>query len=370
MNNKQSHHVQQSGSFLLILVLVLGIISTLALSAYLTLLTHTTQTITGRLQAEQIHYATFAGFSETISQIIQTPNWITNNLGNSMYKYANTNIDRQINQNADLYTLDFTATGIHQIKRRLVADFQADLTPLDIVLVIDTSTSMDNEGCLTQPSCTLPSNYQCQPLATALCASIEFINYFKHHSYTYITAIQYGKKAATLTPPHNQLVSQDLFDDLQYKISLLTATGDASNLGGAIKLAHQIQLASPRWNDGITQHHIIILTDGYPAFPERFDELDPDEQAEPDLRGIPPGALKENYAKAKAKNAKGDDIIITAIGVSDDINEFLLKNFIATSASQHYYPASEIKDIYPIFQQIISQISNPNILTLREEPPE
>lgn len=193
-------------------------------------------------------------------------------------------------------------------------------SPVDVVLIIDRSGSMDDEG-----------GTPLQPLADAKSAAISFVREVgsrdKLGLVTFATAASLDQ---ILTSNHEALIKR--IDS----IAIRTGTTQYTNMGEAIREAFK-ELKSPRHEmgkDAVT----IILTDGISTHPVR--------------RGDP--SYPEKYAENFAAEAKAAGMIIYTIGLGRNPNfEHLAR--IATSPA-YTYRALTSKDLSAIYERIGTKI--------------
>ena len=359
----------QSGAFLLVLVLILGFTACLALTAYFTLLTHTTRTLAGQVHAEQAHYAVFAAFSESLAHYRQQPQWLTDlpDLTNQtiVYPYTKIPITRRLTRIGPQITLDVTSTVI-QTQRRLQANFfinQPNFNPADIIMLIDRSGSMADDGTASLPHpCSVQTETK-DPMVSAICASQDFVDVFINNANVQIAVVPFATQTEPL-PELPHLTQHQTFAQIIQAISNIQVANCHNNncyptTGGAINraisLLGEINYANP--ND-LTQRVIVLFTDGIPTvnangqFCDQYDNQ-------------PPCDTQQQYARDQAQIAKEDYLTtIYTIGLGNNVNHQLLTEIASTP--DHYHFAPDKSQLSEIFTDIALEIQSLTAVKLEE----
>ncbi len=188
--------------------------------------------------------------------------------------------------------------------------------PTDVVLAIDLSGSMNNDG--GNPP---------EPITSVLKAAE-----------TFATRLQSGDQAALVTFASKAVLNSQLSSGISavaQMISGLTISPaeerGSTNTGDAIKAANN-ELISGRHNPN-SRKVLVILTDGL---------------------ATAPGDNPESYAKAAADKAKADGVIVYAIGLGDQVNMDFVRS-LASSKAQAYQAISN-GDVDKIYTTITGDI--------------
>ncbi len=365
-------HSPQRGAFLLIMVLVLGFAASLALTAYLTLLTHATRNLTGQLHTEQAHYASYAAFSASLARYRQQPQWLTS-LPDDYDQTQNFSLNqipilRHLTRHQNTITLDLTSTAT-QTQRRLLAQLQlgqSNTNPADIVMLIDRSGSMDDDGPAPQPYPCPVQNETEDPMISAICAAQDFVDVISNSSQIQLSVVQFATQAETV-PGFPHLAKHQKFDQIKQAIfhiqvanchnnNCYTNTGGALNL--AVSLLGEIDYAS---SDPQIQRYIILFTDGLPTVDIQGNFCNQDTNN-------PPCDQAEQYAIDQAKSAKNDyQTVIYTIGLGTAANQQLLKDLASTP--DHFLFTPDKQQLSDLFTQVALQIQSLTSVSLEELPP-
>ncbi len=380
----------QKGAFLLVLVLVLGMAVSFALVGYLALLTQTTRGLEGQLHAEQAHYATYAYFSESLDRYLSTPTWLSNLSNPSSqtinYLYAGIPIARSLIRNNQGVTVDISSQVV-QTYRRLTAHFQfgqSGVAPADIVMVIDKSGSMGDDGAVTPPLPCPAATETHAPMVQAICAGRNFIDVFKNNNLVQIGVIKFSTTAQPINNNLGHLVKKDKFPNLQSAISDLQANG-WTNSGEAINQAISF-LSDTNYKTPNAHPYIVFFTDGIPTVTKTGQTCDDNNINQSNLSCIQPGAtscsdhnLSQSqlqclraaglYALEQSQVAKNDyHATVYTIGLGQNVNEPLLKTM--ATAPSYYYLSPDKSKLDQIFTGIAADIQSATLVTLREQAPE
>ncbi len=188
--------------------------------------------------------------------------------------------------------------------------------PTDVVMAIDLSGSMNNDG--GNPP---------EPITSVLRAA-----------QTFAGALQGGDQVGLVTFATAAVTKSMLTTDLS---KVATAIGNlridpaeetgSTNTGDAIKTAHR-ELISDRHNEE-ARKVLVILTDGLATAPDE----------EP-----------EEYALQAAKAVKNDDVIVYAIGLGSDVNMDFVRAVASTPTQA--YQALSVGAVNQIYQTITAEI--------------
>lgn len=198
--------------------------------------------------------------------------------------------------------------------------------PTDVVLAIDLSGSMNDEGG-TPP----------QPVTSVLTAAEAFVKRLGVNDQ--IGVVTYATDATT-----PQVLTQDTEATAALvkalAISAAAETG-STNTGDAIRAA-QAELASNRHNPD-ARKVLVLLTDGL---------------------ANAPGETPEQYAREAATMLKGMNTDIYTIGLGSNVNETFLREI--ASDNDHYFKAASTETIDTIYQNVTSAIceSGPAIIEI------
>lgn len=188
--------------------------------------------------------------------------------------------------------------------------------PTDVVLAIDLSGSMDDDG-KTPP----------EPVTSVLAAAEAFVNRLKAHD-----------QIGIVTFATNAQVVQTLSHEIQKAAGIVKKLvispkeqQGSTNTGDALKRIRE-ELGSERHSTE-ARKVAILLTDGLATAPKKDPEI---------------------YAQSEATLLKDMDVQLFTIGLGEKANETFLKN-IASSESQ-YYKAPTINELNGIYSSITESI--------------
>lgn len=200
--------------------------------------------------------------------------------------------------------------------------------PTDVVLGIDLSGSMNNDGG-TPP----------EPITTTLASAQSFVAQLKEQDQ--IGVVSYATEAfveETLTHEGGRVAAQIP----KLTINPKEETGN-TNTGDGIKRMHE-ELMSVRHNENARKIGI-LLTDGLATAPEKDPEI---------------------YAQQQADALKADDIILYTIGLGASLNEEALQNL--ASSPEQYFRAPTIKDLSGIYSKITAAICEEGVAVIEIIP--
>ncbi|HEX4799433.1 MAG TPA: vWA domain-containing protein [Candidatus Paceibacterota bacterium] len=188
--------------------------------------------------------------------------------------------------------------------------------PSDVVLAIDLSGSMNNDG--GNPS---------EPIHSVLVAAEAFVRrLLQHDSVGLVTFATRGELMTQLT---NQR------DDVARVISKLTISPDeergSTNTGEAIMRAHD-EINSSRHNEN-ARKVVVILSDGL---------------------ATSGGDDPEQFAKTSAQKLKDSGVEVFTIGLGAGVNDTFLRDI--ASGPQYYYKAPSSKDVDSMYARISEAI--------------
>ena len=349
----------QRGAFLLIMVLTIGIVTSLALSSYLILLSSANRTIASQFRTQQAFYAVQASVAEFVARYLNDSNWV----GELDDPYSETDayeifdipIEWSLNRIGDNVIWDVTAEA-WQTRRRLeaeveVLDNQFTGKSLDIVVLLDQSGSMDDDGDASTPyGCPVTRESQ-DPMVSAICAGQSFVARFEDQSEIQLAIVPYATEALPISAyPH--LTGSGNFGTLQtaiadLKVASCNANGCFTNIGGAINsaisLLGEIGYAHPG-----SEKVIVLLTDGVPTVNQAGQFCD-------QYSGSSSCDSQKAYSLEQADVAKDDYFVqIFAIGLGNGVDEQLLKQI--ASSEQHYVSAENKEDLLDAFSIVEEQI--------------
>ncbi len=189
-------------------------------------------------------------------------------------------------------------------------------TPTDVVLAIDLSGSMNNDGG-TPP----------QPITSVLGAAKSFVTRLKEHDQSAV--VTYATNATLV----EELTSESArISDVISKLSIDPKEERGStNIGDAFKRIRE-ELGSSRHSTE-ARKVAILLTDGLATAPQK----DP-----------------EQYAQSEATLLKSMGVTVFTIGLGEQANDEFLKN-IASSNTQ-YYKAPSVRELNAIYTSITKDI--------------
>jgi len=198
--------------------------------------------------------------------------------------------------------------------------------PVDAVLVIDRSGSMDDDG--TDPP---------QPLTDAKDAAELFVDNMRPNDQVGIVSFA---TFASIPIDQELLLDHEAVKRSIGRIAIHENGTQHTNLGDAIDKAAK-ELGSSRSRSD-TRKAIVLLTDGIASRP--VNPQDANDEAYP-----------ERYAKERALFAKENNILTYVIGLGKAVNTEFLQNEIAYSKDKYYQALSsgELGGIYNEIAQVV-----------------
>lgn len=365
---KSTHHSSsQRGAGLLLIVLLITLAIALAMSTYLIILTRATTASYNLIRSETSYGSAFAGVKESIIHYLADKNWVNSGI-NDQYTFSQSDLGRKITKHPD-GTISFEITAMTGSSPRTIKGVleppTAATSLADILVVIDTSTSMDDPGASQPPRNPSDPNSK---MAKAKEASIQFINAFSanSNSTTRLGAINYSSSATLI----HDLTDSSNFTQIQTGIAALYAEG-STNIGKGFEKANQTFDANPP-SEPTTSKYVILLTDGKPTVTSsgtRCISVPPADQPACET------AAKQ-YAQNQATALKNDGITIFTIGLGNpaigEIDETLMEGLASTRTDFNgvdqplYYHAPSADQLNQIYQNIAQTIIGEGKLTIEE----
>jgi hypothetical protein len=204
-------------------------------------------------------------------------------------------------------------------------DTEQCITPVDVVLVLDRSGTMQSESKNPQ-----------QPLTTAKEAAQDFVDRLSSRDQG--AYISFATKA---TYPIEQALT-DQFSRVKASIGRTAIGTDGiqyTNIGDALKRAMD-ELGSIRHNDD-ARKVIVFLTDG-----DKNDSIDPNS--------TDPKEYPSQYAYSVVDAVKHSDIALYTIGLGSASRGGFIQEFATTP--DYYYPAPTRGDLARVYQDIATNI--------------
>ena len=200
--------------------------------------------------------------------------------------------------------------------------------PTDVVLGIDLSGSMNNDGG-TPP----------EPITSVLAAAEAFVSRLKEPDQ--IGVVTYATEAIMeeVLTHESKRVSVEI---PKLRIDPKEERGN-TNTGAGLKRMHE-ELGSVRHNEN-ARKIAILLTDGLATAPEKDPEI---------------------YAQAEADALKADGIILYTIGLGAQVNEAALKK-LATSEDL-YFKAPTVKELTAIYSKITASMCEEGVAVIEIIP--
>jgi Mg-chelatase subunit ChlD len=193
--------------------------------------------------------------------------------------------------------------------------------PVDVVLAIDRSGSMDDDG-LNPP----------QPLTDVKDAALVFVDELSVDDRAGL--VSFG---TTATNPPDRAISADMntLREVIRSIKIILNGGQNTNIGDGILKSREELLKNARDDAG---KFIVLLTDGIPTHPQKSDD---------DL-------YPEKYAGFEANAAKRDGIEIFTIGLGNKVK----KDFLKTLSSGEGYSFNVLtsSDLRNVYKEIANEI--------------
>ncbi len=194
------------------------------------------------------------------------------------------------------------------------------VAPSDIVLLVDTSGSMNDDG--GNPP---------QPISDAKTAATSFVNRLSSDDRVGVVSFATQPELLSTLSPKFNIVTQDISN-----LSILPKEESGNtNIGEAISIASKELSSFVRdKGDERVRKVIVLLTDGRANLPK-----------------VPGG---EEFAQEKAAEAKENGVIFYTIGLGDKINS----KFLSTVASlpDNYFQALESEDLDSIYRSVSESI--------------
>jgi len=188
--------------------------------------------------------------------------------------------------------------------------------PTDVVMAIDLSGSMNNDGGVPP-----------EPISSVLKSAGAFVNNLRPNDQ--VSVVTFATKSTTvLSLAHTFSTASDLISKL--KIDSKEETG-STNTGSAFQSAKN-ELSSVKHND-MARRVVVLLTDGLANEPE----------PEPEV-----------FALTQAKSLKDDDVTIYTIGLGGEVNMDFLRQ--AASTPGMAYNAPTTATLGNIYQTITADI--------------
>lgn len=200
------------------------------------------------------------------------------------------------------------------------------ITSVDVVLIIDRSGSMNDDG-LNPP----------QPLTDAKESAIQFISNIRKDDQVGLVSFA---TVASYPIDHKLTLNHKSVKESIDAVEIFTNEIQHTNIGDSIKKATK-ELTSTR-NRGKAIDAIVLLTDGIatrPRNPQNINDV----------------SYAENYAVEHALVARENNIIIYVIGLGGGVDEEFLRDEIASSKDKYYkaLTVGELSEVYNEIAQII-----------------
>lgn len=191
--------------------------------------------------------------------------------------------------------------------------------PVDVVLAIDRSGSMQDDG--TTPP---------QPLTDVKTAAASFIERLKTTDQASLVSF-----ASTASTPPDSVLSRDLVRIKKVIDSIAIqapATAQETNIADGILQADR-ELQSERHNSKASKV-IVLLTDGAATEPKKAGDT----------------TYPEKYALSVAAEARDNGVDIYTIGLGNKVNQTFLEQI--ASAPEYFFSAASTKSLNTIYRQI------------------
>ncbi len=195
-------------------------------------------------------------------------------------------------------------------------------SPADVVILLDRSSSMDDDG--TTPP---------QPLTDVKSAAVAFLDLFSPGDQASVISFA---TAASSPPDQFLTINRDEAKSAVTRIAIGDGVVQQTNIGGGLEYARD-ELFSERHNPD-SKRVVVLLTDGIANYPKQ--EGDP--------------AYAERYALSVADDLKTRGVIIYTIGLGSEVNDYFLRQVASGYAS--YYPAATPDTLTNIYRAIATSI--------------
>lgn len=208
---------------------------------------------------------------------------------------------------------------------KYIADTEACEKPADVMLVMDRSASMKNDG--ENPP---------EPLTTAKSAAVSFVEKLPKDA-----TVGYVTFATDVEPEVDQKLTSE-FKTVETSISNteIHKNGEQlTNFGDALRSAFK-ELTSERKRPEAKQV-VVFLTDGEPTFPKNPAD-------------IKDGDYPIKQSNEAVKQIKDDGIELYTIGLGSEVKADYLSKI--ASYPEYYYPASSGRELFSIYGQISKSI--------------
>lgn len=206
------------------------------------------------------------------------------------------------------------------------------LYPADIMLVLDRSGSMNDDG--TKPP---------QPITDAKEAAKIFIR--KTQTVDRVGVVSFATNVSTSS---TQTLTKDQSKAMSAINDITIGTPDNeqhTNIGDGIKKAFDEIQANSREK---AKKAVILLTDGIASRPLN--------------QGVTGGNYPEQYALLQAQKVKDEKISLYIIGLGSGINESFLKKLATTES--HYYKAVNSSQLAKIYSDIAQAVCEEDMFTI------
>jgi Mg-chelatase subunit ChlD len=225
-------------------------------------------------------------------------------------------------------TVTLTVTG--------AGDPYVERYPLDAMLIMDRSESMDWDGNATYGS----------RLADAKAAAKEFIGLL-NSEYDRVGLVSFSGDGGDYGSVTLDEALTDDFSVVSDSIDGLIAYG-ATDIGDAIDLAIKVETEEDDTSEAVRIG--ILLTDG--------------SANRPNGRGYGEDPMDVQYAIDKAKEADGEDITIYTIGLGSEINETMLQEIADITGGKYYYTldSTDLEDIFKEIAECTLNIAGDDIV--------
>lgn len=296
-------------------------------------------------ESNRVYYAVEGAMYETLQHMSNDPTWPETDYQDN-YSLGGVRIEREIAVGDSSKEIDITAQR-GAASRRLLADVTVDeggRLPIDVMLTLDVSGSMSNDGCEENID-GVDEWDEVQPAGDMKVAAIRFVNRLEEDT-DWVGLTKFSTDASTL------IGLTDNYSDVQNRIGVLCNNWGCgggceayTNIGDGIRLSRE-ELDGYARPDSVEA--IVLLSDG---------------------KTNRPGDDPRQYALDQANLAANSGFSIYTISLGQDADQALMEQIAQITGGLTFYaPTSDdLDDIFAEINRVLESVVN---YELREGIPE